>query len=288
MSERARLLRGTRADLRGVRGAGRLERFGIEGPGTGSLDGIQRMTRLREAQLMGVRDVDLTPLGALSTLEVLLLDGVRGAQGYAAFGRLTNLRVLMLLNGDPQAAAEIAALDLSGLATLEALTLGVPGECRVPLSLAWMPLQRLRQITLSGFALTDSAVPRLAAASSLRSVTFQPTGAAQLATLRAAMPGANVSSLDAGGPPYDQVIATQTDRGVVFSLALDAAEELGVETNVEAEDVLRDVMSERGLELAGLEFDTESAAVWLVSPQREHLDAVRELLRELAAQRRHQ
>jgi hypothetical protein len=74
-----------------------------------------------------------------------------------------------------------------------------------------------------------------------------------------------------------------TDR---FSVAFDLAETWDLETNSEAEGLLRRELRRRAPALLDrLGFDSESRSVWLEAEHREDLEAIRAMLDLIAAER---
>jgi hypothetical protein len=76
--------------------------------------------------------------------------------------------------------------------------------------------------------------------------------------------------------PLDTIFEHELGDRTEYSLGLDLAESLQIETNVEAETRLIELLHARAPEgLDALRFDTESSAVWLVSERRDVLEAAR-------------
>jgi hypothetical protein len=88
--------------------------------------------------------------------------------------------------------------------------------------------------------------------------------------------GAVVTDLnDMGIAKLGTIFEHDQDQWLAYSVGLDLAETLQLETNLEAEGRLIHAIRSRAPELLDeLTFDTESSAVWLVSQRRDVLEAV--------------
>lgn len=261
-----------------MRDSGRLRRLAIEGAGVGSLKGIERMSALDTLYLERLRSPELAKLAQLPALRTLVLDRVEGQVDYAALGALTGLEYLSLTLADVAAGQEVAAVELSRLKGLRVLKLMLPGE-RVLLRAPWLTqLTQLEQLVLEGFVLRDNDLALLIAGEPpLQRVMFTPASATQRATvLNSPIGPVSIDVADGGVAPLDTIFEHELGDRTEYSLGLDLAESLQIETNVEAETRLIELLHARAPELLdALRFDTESSAVWLVSERRDVLEAAR-------------
>ena len=251
-----RTISGRRADLTDVRGPEHLRRVALEGPGIASLEGIERMTNLDTLFLERLSAPALRRLEALVHLRILVIDDLRGAVDYGPLQRLPALEYLSITaRGD--AGRQVAAADLSGLTRLCVLKLFLLGEA-VVLDAPWL-----------------TALPRLD--------HFTPASRAQRTSAMTSEIGSVVTDLnDMGVAKLGTIFEHGADDELAYSLGLDLAESFQLETNLEAEVRLIDALRIRAPELLeGLQFDTESSAVWLISKRREVLEAVRSLAADL-------
>jgi hypothetical protein len=100
-----------------------LRALSVEGPGTASLDGVQRMRALQALYLERVRDPDLRLLADLPALRSLDIERPTGSVPWRALERLTGVTLLRIDVPDADAAAEVATLNFGALERLEGVTL---------------------------------------------------------------------------------------------------------------------------------------------------------------------
>jgi hypothetical protein len=269
-----RTIRGKRGDLTGVRDPRAVRRLVVEGPGVASLQGIGRMTKLEGLTLERLRDVSLAPLADLAaTLQDFRVERIVGATGCAAIGSLSKLRLLIFDCDDRDSARNFAAVDLSALTELETLY-ATGGDFRQPLRLDWVAqAPRLAHLELGSFLVEERDIDVLCRAPALRSIAFTTDSPVVRARLRAELGGrVEVSDVDANQRAPLRTIHSHRDY---FSVGIDLAGEWDLETNVEAEKSLRELLERQVPALApAVAYDTESSAVWLLASDRETLEQV--------------
>lgn len=279
---------GRRRDLRGVRDAAALRSVSIEGPGIGSLEGIERMTSVTTVFLERLVSPELERLAALPALRTLYVEGLRGDVDWSRLEELRGLEVLRVeVSGEADAAA-VAAIDFGRLPVLEALTL--LADVPIPVDVSWAPrLQRLRNLGMQGFFLPDGAETALCEAPTLRRVGLTTLTMAQYERLSMCLPEANIAyPLQPGEElaPHGVVFEPEPGTQQPFSVGFDLAGTWDLETNAEAEALLRRELRRRAPDLLERStFDTESDAVWLLSHRREDLDQVRLMIDAITAER---
>jgi hypothetical protein len=265
VSRTYRTIRGSRQDLHRVRDPGAVVNLDLVG--VASLAGIERMTGVEQLLLERVPAPELWRLEQLPRLRKLVIDRPVAPIDYQPIERLHGLVSLAVLTG-PADAAALARLDLSGLGSLEVLEFAAEGAAEEA-NLPWYPLPRLGRLTLEGFRLSDAVLERVVSRGDhLRQLLFEPVSRAQLQRARDGLPGRQVQDLREGVAALGQVL----EHGGRFSVGLDLASDLGLETNYEAEDRLRaELAARREPYAARLGFDTEAGAVWVTSDRRADL-----------------
>jgi hypothetical protein len=280
---------GRRRDLHGVRDAGALRAVFLEGPGIGSLAGIERMTAVEAVYLERLPSPDLSLLSGLHRLRVLSVENVTGDVAWRALERLHGVRTLRLEVADAAAAAAVAALDFGALAALEMLTLVTSAP--TPLDVAWAPrLERLVRILVQGFFVPVGREQPLCDAPALRHIDITTLTMEQYRRLSACRPDAAVlyPASDEEQSRAALGVVLEPERGVTdrFSVGFDLAEMWSLETNPEAEALLRRELRARFPELLPrLGFDTESGAVWIDAAASDDLATVRTVVEAIAAAR---
>ena len=270
---------GKRADLKRLREPDALLGLTVEGPGIGSLAGIERCVQLERLILSRVRGGNLFVLEQLPRLRELTLDKPRAPTDLRALERLSALRYLRVEVDEPLA-PQLGALNLSGLTQLRRLFLVTKAGARQPLDLSWVDaLQRLERLAVDGFVVTNDDLQRLNALPVLGRALLPARSPAQGRWARTTL-GHQIEVRE-DAQVLDRIHDhTATGDSEPYSLGIDLAEQWELETNVEAEQRLRRLLDEHAPALARrVSFDTESGAVWLVAAQREDLVAVQDLIK---------
>ena len=281
-------IRGRRRDLRGVRGADALRAISVEGPGIGSLAGLERMLALEVVHLERLRDPDLGVLVDLPSLRHVDIERPTGSVPWRVIERLVQIESLRLDVAE-DSAADVAAIDFGALEALEHLRLMTSAS--VPVDVSWAPRRdRLRGLGLQGFFIPEGAEEPLCECTQLRSVGITTLTKSQYARLVDRLPAADVFMPfwdGEGVAPLGVVFEPEPGVTDQFSVGLDLAGTWDFETNSEAEALLRRELRRRAPALLeALAFDSESSAVWLVADRREDLDTARAFVDEVSARRR--
>jgi hypothetical protein len=287
MASDHRTISGRRADLNGVRGPERLLRVALEGPGIASLEGIERMANLDTLYLERLNAPELHLLETLAHLRILVIHELKGTVDYGRLGRLPALEYLsILVRAD--ARREVSAADLSGLTRLRVLKLHLLGAT-ARLDAPWLTdLAELERLVLEGFVLADETLAlALRKVPPLRALSFTPASRSQqTAAMNSEIASVVTDLSDLGIARLGTIFEHKGDDGLTYSVGLDLAATLQLETNIEAEARLIDALRIHAPELLEeLQFDTESSSIWLVCSRREALEAVLSLAADLQSGR---
>lgn len=257
--EEAQLKGITGANLQPYAGWTRLRRLAITGPGLRSLSGLDNLAMLEDLELQMLGVEDLAPLAALSKLRSLSLIGLRAAHDLSP---------------------------LAGLRTLERLRVsraGMQDDVHIDSIRPLAGLDRLEEVVLSGTVIADNDLRPLAAVPGLRRLVLYGAGGPVVEELRArprleliVTPGPSTPAALAHGLP----IRSALDRS--WYLRADLIEQLGVETNYDAEELVRTAVTGQDRELASrLSFDTEAGAVEISAADQADLRTVAAIISSL-------
>jgi hypothetical protein len=243
------------------------------------------MTQLEELDLQRLRSPELTLLRQLPRLRRLTLENLSGTVDYSALTALTRLEFLDITVDDALAARRISEIAFGELRSLEHLHLGNDSPHRPQITLAWFPTPRLRALQLRGFRLNDDSLKRVIEhGAQLRQFGFSPASPKQEERAAALERRLYLDIHDVGVAPLGTVSEDMNEGGVTtYWIAMDLADLLGVESNVDAEIALRRAIHQRAPNIAErLRYDTESSAVWVESRRREDLELLQRIAEELA------
>lgn len=252
----------TGANLRPFAGWTRLRRLTITRRGLRSLAGIERFVALEELDLRVMGIENLGPLAALPRLRSLRLTGLKAVHDLAPLAELRTLERLEVSRAGIEE-ADIIHLDSVG-----------------PLA----DLDRLEQVVLSGTVIDDDDLSPLAALSQLRRLVLHAASGPVIEALRArpgleliVTPGRSAPDAIAHGLP----IRSMSDE--TWYLRADLTGRLGVGTNYDAEEAVREAVTGRDRELARrLSFDTEAEAVTISAADEADLRAVAAVIDSLS------
>jgi hypothetical protein len=261
--ESLELLEVEMANLRAFRGMAQLRELALMGR-MKSLDGIEQLTALEDVWLRGRVMRDTTPLAALPNLRSLTLMYPDAVDDFTPLAGCAGLRYLEITLGNDTDAGLLPSISfLASMADLEDVQLfNVDiGDGRLdPL----FELPNLRHVHLTG-----RPGPNI---DELR--RRRPD-----IDLEVWLPGEPEGRVHVGpvhyDPPFDGVGR--------WSILQSLADELGVETNSDAEERIRDELRRRdGALLKRLEFDSEAGAVGIYAADEADIRAVAEVVSELA------
>lgn len=254
----------TGAHLRPFANWTRLRSLIITGRGLRSLAGVENLASLEalELDMLGVED--LTPLAGLPRLRSLRLLGVRNAHDLTPLAELRTLERLTVSRAGSEATEAVHIDSLRPLANLDQLeevvligTVVDDGDLR-PLT----ALPRLRRLVL--YAATGPVVEELRARPDL-DLTVHPG------------PQVNSHTVMAHGLP----IRRAPDQN--WYLRADLTDRLGVETNYDAEEMVRNAVTSEDRDLTRrLSFDTEAAGMTVAAADQADLRAVAAIIDTLS------
>jgi hypothetical protein len=179
-------------------------------------------------------------LAALPRLHTLTLTNLRGEVDWSALGALRNLASL---------AITVSAREHMGTTSAS-----------------------IRNMGLLGVEITDGLVDALRRLKTLRVAELELASLEQVRRLAAA--GVNVMAAVGDSDETLGVVHRDPSSGR-YSLGLNLAGAFDVETNLEAEGLLRELLDSHGADLgARVEFDTEAGAVWMNSDSRHVLERI--------------
>jgi hypothetical protein len=252
----------TGANLRPFAGWNRLRRLTITRRGLRSLAGVGVLAALEELDLRLMSVEDLAPLAALPRLRSLRLIGLKAAQDLSP---LAGLRTLQRLE------VSRAGIEVADVVHIDSVR---------PLA----GLDRLEEVVLSGTVVDDGDLAPFAALPGLRRLVLYGAGGPVVDELRSrpgleliVVPGPSAPAAVAHGLP----IRSAPDE--TWCLRADLTERLGVDTNYDAEEVVREAVMGRDRELARrLSFDTEAGAVEISAADQADLHAVAAIIDSLS------
>jgi hypothetical protein len=250
------------------------------------------MVNLEALVLEGLESPDLTLLSALPRLEQLHLEWCVGDIDYHLVGELPRLRFLYVRSEEPGAGPAMREIELHRLTRLEHLELAAiastpveidPRFLTVTPGLVWL---RLENLALGA----DGIAPLCAAAAHLEDIYLTPMAPELTAQLEACWtvetPVFWIRDESLSIAPLDVILEHPAGASARYSLGLDVAGAWGMETNVDAEILLVDLLRESAPEIAErIRFDSESQAVWLLSDHMADLRSVSDLVRREARHR---
>ncbi len=258
--EEVRLKGLTGANLRPYAGWTRLRRLSITGRGMRSLTGLDNLTALEELDLELLEVEDLGPLAALSGLRSLNLVGLRAAHDLSPLAGLRNLervRVARAGMGDDVHVASVRPL---------------------------AALDRLEEVVLSGTVIDDGDLSPVAELPRLRKLVIYQASGPVVENLRA-RPGLELIEYSGASAPAATVhglpIRQASDKS--WYLRADLTDRLRVETNFDAEGMVREAVTGRSDHLGRrLSFDTEAGAVEISAADLVDLRAVAAVIESLS------
>jgi hypothetical protein len=252
----------TGANLRPFAGWSRMRRLTITRRGLRSLAGIEQLGALEELDLRLLGVEDLAPLAALPRLRSLRLIGLKAAHDLSALG---GLRMLERLEVSRAGTEESDIVHIDSVRPLAGLG-------------------RLTEVVLFGTVIDDGDLTPLATLPGLRRLGLYRVDGPVVEELRARP---ELELIVMGGPSA----AAAVIHGLPIRPAPDKSwyaranltERLGVDTNYDAEQIVREAVTRRDGELARrLSFDTEASAVTISAVDEADLHAVAAIIDSLS------
>jgi hypothetical protein len=276
-------VKGPRADLTSVRGAGDVRRLHVRGPGIESLAGIERFGDLVGLTLEKVEAPDLGRLRPLPGLRELVLDEVTGPLDLAAIADLPDLQALEVFVRDRSAAEAVGQLDLGGLLKLDAVFLHYLGPRPfVPVRVDWPERAlALGNLRWSGFVFGDADTERVCAlAGRLRQFAFTPQSAQQKARIMEAFPRGVAIAEDANVDALREIREIGPGEWQIGRLL---ADEWETETTGDAVEWLERELERRDPELATrVRVEEDADLVFVTSADRGDLETVERIVSEMS------